>query len=104
MANVSVSDTGAEVMGGFGAGLKINVCTVRAHIIARVMDVETGDILMAVRGEGASKSSFINIKAGHTKENVKVLQLGTQNVTMDSVYNAIAKAADDIAGKMEKQA
>lgn len=104
VANVSVSDTGAEVMGGFGAGLKINVCTVRAHIIARVMDVETGDILMAVRGEGASKSSFINIKAGHTKENVKVLQLGTQNVTMDSVYNAIAKAADDIAGKMEKQA
>lgn len=104
VANVSVSDTGAEVMGGFGAGLKINVCTVRAHIIARVMDVETGDILLAVRGEGASKSSFINIKAGHTKENVKVLQLGTQNVTMDSVYNAIAKAADDIAGKMEKQA
>ena len=64
------------------------------------MDVETGDILMAVKGDGKSKSSFVKLHAGNGLTGVKVLKIGTVNVTMDSVHNAIAKAAEDIAGKM----
>ena len=98
VTNVSISDTGTQILTHIGGG--VNVCTVKAHVIARVMDVETGDILMAVKGDGKSKSSFVKLHAGNGLTGVKVLKIGTVNVTMDSVHNAIAKAAEDIAGKM----
>ena len=98
ITNVSISDTGTQILTNIGGG--VNVCTVKAHVIARVMDVETGDILMAVKGDGKSKSSFVKLHAGNGLTGVKVLKIGTVNVTMDSVHNAIAKAAEDIAGKM----
>lgn len=98
VTNVSISDTGTQIMTNIGGG--VNICTVKAHMIARVMDVETGDILMAVKGDGKSKSSFVKLHAGNGLTGVKVLKIGTVNVTMDSVHNAIAKAAEDIAGKM----
>lgn len=98
VTNVSISDTGTQIMTNIGGG--INVCTVKVHMIARVMDVETGDILMAVRGDGKSKSSFVRLHAGNGFTGVKVLKIGTVTVTMDSVHNAIAKAAEDVAGKM----
>ena len=98
VTNVSISDTGTQIMTNIGGG--VNICTVKAHMIVRVMDVETGDILMAVKGDGKSKSSFVKLHAGNGLTGVKVLKIGTVNVTMDSVHNAIAKAAEDIAGKM----
>jgi len=98
VTNVSISDTGTQILTNIGGG--VHVCTVKAHVIARVMDVETGDILMAVKGDGKSKSSFVKLHAGNGLTGVKVLKIGTVNVTMDSVHNAIAKAAEDIAGKM----
>lgn len=98
VTNVSISDTGTQIMTNIGGG--VNICTVKAHMIARVMDVETGDILMDVKGDGKSKSSFVKLHAGNGLTGVKVLKIGTVNVTMDSVHNAIAKAAEDIAGKM----
>lgn len=98
VTNVSISDTGTQIMTNIGGG--VNICTVKAHMIVRVMDVETGDILMAVKGDDKSKSSFVKLHAGNGLTGVKVLKIGTVNVTMDSVHNAIAKAAEDIAGKM----
>mgnify|MGYP004473204249 FL=1 len=98
VTNVSISDTGTQIMTNIGGG--INVCTVKAHMIARVMDVETGDILMAVKGDGKSKSSFVRLHAGNGLTGVKVLKIGTVTVTMDSVHNAIAKAAEDVATRM----
>lgn len=98
VTNVSISDTGTQILTNIGGG--VNVCTVKAHVIARVMDVETGDILMAVKGDGKSKSSFVKLHAGNGLTGVKVLKIGTVNVTMDSIHNAIAKAAEDIAEKM----
>lgn len=100
VANVSISDTGTKILPGFGTGVGVNVCTVKAHIIARVMDVETGDIIMAVKGEGKSKSSYVKAQAGNIFTGVKTLKIGNMTVTMDSVHNAIAKAADDVTGKM----
>lgn len=98
VTNVSVSDTGTQILTNIGGG--VNVCTVKAHMIARVMDVETGDILMAVKGDGKSKSSFVRLHASNGLTGVKVLKIGTVTVTMDSVHNAIAKAAEDVATRM----
>lgn len=98
VTNVSISDTGTQILTNIGGG--VNVCTVKAHVIARVMDVETGDILMAVKGDGKSKSSFVKLHAGNGLTGVKVLKIGTVTVTMDSVHNAIAKAAEDVATRM----
>ena len=66
-----------------------DVHTVKALIIARMMDVETGDIVTAARGEGKSKSSKVKISA----PNVAYLSIGTSRVSQVSVHNAIKKAA-----------
>lgn len=98
VVNVSVSDTGTEIMYNIGGG--VNVCTVKAHIIGRMMDVETGDILMAVRGDGKSKSSFVKLRAGNDLINTHVITIGTKKVTMDSVHNAIQKGAELMVDNM----
>ncbi len=98
VVNVSVSDTGTEIMYNIGGG--VNVCTVKAHILGRLMDVETGDILMAVRGDGKSKSSFVKLRAGNDLINAHVITIGTKKVTMDSVHNAIQKGAEQMVDNM----
>lgn len=94
VSNVSTSNNGVGVdVSAFSLG--VDVCTVKAHLIARVMDVETGAIIMMLKGDGESKSSYT--KAGVS--NV-VLSIGTSKVTMDSVHNAIQKAGVQIADKL----
>ncbi len=66
-----------------------DVHTVKALIIARMMDVETGEIITAARGEGKSKSSKFKISA----PNIAYLTIGTAKVSEVSVHNAIKKAA-----------
>lgn len=66
-----------------------DVHTVKALIIARMMDVSTGDIVTAARGEGKSDSS--KVKVGTT--NVGYLTIGTAKVPQVSVHNAVKKAA-----------
>ena len=66
-----------------------DVHTVKALIIARMMDVETGEIVTAARGEGKSKSSKVKVSA----MNVGYLTIGTTRVSQVSVHNAIEKAA-----------
>ena len=63
----------------------VNVNTVKAHIVLRIMDVETGKILMASKGEGTSASAFGG------DENFFVI--GTVKVTQTAVHNALQKAA-----------
>lgn len=72
-------------------GLKVDVCTVKAHIIGRVIDVKTGMIVKAMKGDGVSRSS-------HTEVGVAphVIKVGTRNVTQASVHNALQKAADNM--------
>ncbi len=98
VANVSVSNTGTEILYNIGGG--VNVCTVKAHMVGRLMDVQTGDILMAARGDGQSKSSFVKVHAGGNLLNTHVLTIGTVKVTMDSVHNAIQKAAEQMVDNM----
>ncbi|MBO4401337.1 MAG: hypothetical protein J5809_05780 [Selenomonadaceae bacterium] len=82
--DVTLSEVGTKI--GIGG---VTVCTVKAHIIARVMDVETGEIISAAKGEGKSKSSFVKVEGGP----VAVVEVGSVRVTQDSVHNAIQKAA-----------
>lgn len=98
VVNVSVSNTGTEIMYNIGGG--VNVCTVKAHMLGRMMDVETGDILMATRGDGQSKSSFVKIRSGNDLLKTHVITIGTKKVTMDSVHNAIQKGAEIMVDNM----
>lgn len=63
----------------------VNVNTVKAHIVLRIMDIETGKILMASKGEGISESAFGG------DENFFLI--GTAKVTQTAVHNALQKAA-----------
>ena len=93
IANVSLS----EASGGLGgAGLTKN--TVQAHIVGRVMDTETGSILYMAKGTGKSASTYTKMNGiGGT------LTLGTFQVTLDSVHNAIQKAAYAMVDELNKK-
>ena len=91
--DVTLSDVGAKsIVGG------VTVCTVKSHVILRMMDVSTGDIVSMGKGEGASKSS--RIKAGMP---VLTIDVGTRTVTQDSVHNAIREAAYNAAASLIKR-
>lgn len=95
IAGVTSSNTGTDIV-PLGTGVSVNVCTIKAHMVARLMDIATGDILLVIRGEGSSKSSFVKGKT----YGVNIVQVGTQKVTQDSVHNAIMKAANNVIDKL----
>ncbi len=68
-------------------GAKIN--SVKACLIARMVEVRTGKILKMAKGRGESKSSLV--KAGEDK--FGFITVGTKKVPQVSVHNAIEKAA-----------
>ena len=82
--DVTLSEIGTQV--GIGG---VTICTVKSHIIARIMNVETGEIVSAAKGEGKSKSSFVKVSGGE----VLTVEVGTTKVTQDSVHNALQQAA-----------
>ncbi len=65
----------------------VTVNTVKAHLVIRIMEVETGNILMAAKGEGKSASAFV----GDSEQNFIVI--GTTKVSQTAVHNALQKAA-----------
>lgn len=85
VAGVTLSESSAGIAGSH---------MVRARIVARIMDVETGDIIMVASGFGSSRSNSVSGPFG------LLVNIGTQSVTMESVHNAVAKAADDAAEKI----
>lgn len=77
----------------------VNVCAVKAYIIARLMDVQTGEILVACKGEGRSSSSYTQGALMPV-----TVYIGTSKVTQESVHNAVQKAAkaavDDLLSQL----
>ena len=65
----------------------VTVNTVKAHLVIRIMEVETGNILMAAKGEGKSASAFV----GDSEQNF--ITIGTTKVSQTAVHNALQKAA-----------
>ena len=94
--DVTLSETGGSTV---GVGLDISKITVKAHIIVRVMDIETGKIIGATKGEGKSSGAFVRIKGSP----VAVLEIGRTKVTQDSVHNALQQAAFQTVDKLIKQ-
>ena len=82
--DVTLSDVGTSILAS-----GVTVCTVKSHIIMRMMDVTTGQIISASKGEGKSKSSFVKLSGGP----ILTVEVGTKKVTQDSVHNAIEQAA-----------
>lgn len=62
----------------------VTVCTVKSHLILRMMEVETGNIVCIAKGEGKSKSSGTS---------VLLIEVGSDKVTQNSVHNAIKQAS-----------
>ena len=84
VTDLTASDVGTTIM---ASGVKL--LNVKCHIIARLMDVQTGDILMAAKGEGKSTSSLTKIGT----EELGTITVGTKKVSQESVHNALQKAA-----------
>lgn len=94
--DVTLSETGGSTG---GVGLDISKITVKAHIIVRVMEVKTGKIIGAAKGEGKSRGAFVRIKGSP----VAILEIGKTKVTQDSVHNALQQAAFQTVDKLIKQ-
>ena len=69
--------------------------SVTADLILRMLDVETGRVLVMSKGQGKSSSAAGGI--------VPVVALGTVNVTQESVDSALEKAAGQAVEKMLKR-
>ena len=65
----------------------VTVNTVKARIIARIIDVQTGKILMVAKGEGKSESALLNLDGEAT------VTIGTKRVSQVSVHNSLKKAS-----------
>jgi curli biogenesis system outer membrane secretion channel CsgG len=92
--DVTGSSTGIQIYAN-GA----DVYTVKAHIIARMMDVTTGDIVMAAKGEGKSKSSLAKVGT----DSLGYITVGTARISQVSVHNSIKKAAYAMVDKLTER-
>ena len=84
VSGVSGSSTSLEIIAN-GA----TIHTVKAKVIARFTDAQTGEIVAVVKGGGNSKSSLV--KAG--TEALGYFKVGTEKISQVSVHNAVKKAS-----------
>lgn len=68
-------------------GAKIN--SVKACLIARMVEVSTGKIVAMAEGRGESKSSLVKVG----KKDFGFLTIGTKKIPQVSVHNSVKKAA-----------
>lgn len=90
---------GTAVYGGAG-GINSNKFKVIANITARIIDLETGRIVLAAHGTGSSTSTNTEFayragrryypRAGHA------IRIGTDDISQVQVHNALAKAVNDL--------
>lgn len=92
--DVTGSSTGVQI---YSSGADVH--TVKAHIIARMMDVTTGDIVMAAKGEGTSKSSSTKVGT----DRLGYITIGTVRISQVSVHNSIKKAAYAMVDKLTER-
>lgn len=92
----NVVDMTVSQGGGSIAVVGMNVLDVKSHIIARVMDVRTGTILTAAKGEGKSTSTLTSVGLAEAG----VISIGTYKVSQVSVHNALKKAAYNTVDNM----
>lgn len=72
--------------------------SVKVSMIVRMMNVKTGDIVTAARGEGVSKSSEIKVGKGK----IGFITIGKNKIPQISVHNATKKAAFSMVDNLIK--
>lgn len=72
--------------------------SVKVSMIVRMMNVKTGDIVTAARGEGISKSSEIKVGKGK----IGFITIGKNKIPQVSVHNATKKAAFSMVDNLIK--
>lgn len=77
-------------------GAKVN--SVKACIIARMVDVHTGNIVAMAEGRGESKSSLVKVG----KDNLGFITVGTKKVPQVSVHNSVKKATIPLVAEFVK--
>lgn len=91
LLNITADETDVKILAN---GLTIH--EVKAQIIIRMVDTNTGAVIGSVIGNGKSKSSLI--KAGI--DSVGTLTIGTRTVTQDSVTQSLIKAANNATNEL----
>lgn len=80
-------------------GIGLDMYNVNAKVTLRMMDIQTGEILIAVSGEGHSESS--SVKAS-IKDDYGV-HIGVNKVSSVNAYNAIRKATMNVVEKFKNK-
>lgn len=93
----NVTELGNDTNENSVCGVGLNLHNVKAKVTLRMLDVQTGNILLAVSGEGKSESSNVEVKMNEDYG----LQIGTSRVSSISAYNAIQKAATNVVEKFK---
>lgn len=95
----NVTELGNDTNENGISGVGLDLHNVKAKVTLRMLDVQTGEILIAVSGEGKSESS--NVKVGVNDD--YGLQIGTNRVSSISAYNAIQKASVNVIEIFKKK-
>lgn len=80
-------------------GIGLDMYNVNAKITLRMMDIQTGKILIAVRGEGRSESSSVKVSL---KDDYGV-NIGVNKVSGINAYNAIKKATINAVERLKNK-
>ncbi len=100
ITGLSSKETGVvyDNLGFGGIGNKQYVVT--ANVTTRIIELETGRIVLAARGMGSSTSTRTEI--GHWAgrryhpQNGHFIRIGAHDISQIQVHNALAKAVDDV--------
>ena len=85
---LSTRQNGAEIV-----GIGNKNAQVYAHISMRVVEVETGRVVLASRGDGRATNTL-------THAPLRIIHIGTAGFDQEQVYDAIEKATmDAVNGK-----
>lgn len=108
VVGVSLKDTGVKYNHSRSVGVGNTQHTVIANVTARIIDVETGRIVLTARGKGestATETAFslnkknVSRHYSHRKSSsspTQTLTIGTAKVSQVQVHNALYKAVDDL--------
>lgn len=70
-------------------GLGVSKSKVFAHVAARCIDVETGRVWLAARGDGRATNTQMNAP-------LRIIRIGTDKVDFEQVHKALEDAADSL--------
>jgi len=120
IVNLSTKESGIGYGSSAFGGAGVSKYTVTANIIARIIDTQTGQIVLSGRGKGASSSSSTEFALDNRSRSSTIyklygrhgpilygektkmsgtlhtIRIGSAQVSQVQVHNALSKAAEDV--------